>query len=115
MPAFECHLFVCCNQRDANHPRGCCDPTGQEALKDKFKTELKKRKLGPLFRVNSAGCLDQCESGPVVVLYPQAIWYGGVTPDDVERILDETVIGGRVIEELRIPDERLNCPAVKGK
>jgi (2Fe-2S) ferredoxin len=115
MPAFECHLFVCCNQRDAKHPRGCCDPAGQEALKDKFKTELKKRKLGPLYRVNSAGCLDQCENGPVVVLYPQAIWYGGVTPDDVERILDETVIGGRVIEELRIPDERLNNPAVKGK
>ncbi len=62
-------------------------PAGQEALKDKFKTELKKRKLGPLYRVNSAGCLDQCESGPVVVLYPQAIWYGGVTSDDVERIL----------------------------
>ena len=115
MPAFTCHLSVCCNQRSAGHPRGCCDPAGSEALREKFKSELKKRKLGPLYLVNSAGCLDQCESGPVVVLYPTAIWYGGVTPDDVERILDETVIGGRVIEELRIPEERLNDPGLKGK
>ena len=47
-----------------------------------------------------AGCLDQCERGPTVVIYPQGIWYGGVQPDDVPRILDETVeVGGRVLED----------------
>ncbi|MGC4002812.1 MAG: hypothetical protein QM811_06645 [Pirellulales bacterium] len=50
-----------------------------------------------------------------MVCYPQAVWYGGVTEHDVERILDETVIGGRVIDELRIPDEQLNNPALRKK
>ena len=63
-------------------------------------------------RANRAGCLDQCEYGPTVVIYPQQIWYGRVSPQDVPRIIDETVVGGRVIPELQIPDECLNT---KGK
>ncbi|MBX3413928.1 MAG: (2Fe-2S) ferredoxin domain-containing protein [Pirellulales bacterium] len=112
MPKFTCHLFVCCNRREPGHSRGCCDPEGSEELRNRFKSELKKRGLGPLVRANSAGCLDQCEQGPVLVIYPQEIWYGGVQLEDVSRIIEETVIGGRVIEELRIPDEKLNT---KGK
>ncbi len=109
MPPFTNHIFVCCNQRQPGHSRGCCDPEGQGQLRDCFKTELKRRGLGPLVRANQAGCLDQCEQGPTVVIYPQGIWYGGVTPADVSRIIEETIIGGRVIEELRIPDEKLNA------
>ncbi len=108
MPKFNCHLFVCCNRREPGHSRGCCDPEGSEALRERFKAELKKRNLGPLVRANKAGCLDQCEQGPSVVIYPEGIWYGGVTLDDVPRIIEETVIGGRVIEELVIRDEFLN-------
>ncbi len=108
MPKFICHLFVCCNRREPGG-RKCCDPEGNEELRERFKVELKKRKLGPLFRVNKAGCLDQCELGPTVVLYPQEIWYGGVKPEDVPRIIDETVIGGRVLPDLLIPDEKINC------
>jgi (2Fe-2S) ferredoxin len=108
MPPFTSHIFVCCNQRTPGHTRGCCDPEGQGKLRDCFKSELKRRGLGPLVRANQSGCLDQCELGPTVVIYPQAIWYGNVTAADVPRIIEETVIGGRVIEELRIPDERLN-------
>ena len=48
MPAFTSHIFVCCNQREPGHKRGCCDPEGAEALRDCFKAELKTRKLGPL-------------------------------------------------------------------
>jgi len=112
MPKFTCHLFVCCNRREAGHSRGCCDPAGSEALREKFKSELNRRGLGPTVRANKAGCLDQCELGPTVVIYPQQIWYGHVQPEDVERILDETVIGGRILEDLVIPDELLNT---KGK
>lgn len=108
MPSFQCHLFVCCNRREPGHSRGCCDPDGNESLKERFKSELKKRNLGPLFRANKAGCLDQCELGPTVVLYPQGIWYGHVTPDDVPRIIDETIVAGRVLDDLLIPDEQLN-------
>ena len=109
MPPFTSHIFVCCNRREPGHSRGCCDPDGSGKLRDCFKTELKKHKLGSLVRANQAGCLDQCELGPTVVIYPQAIWYGGVTPEDVPRIIEETVIGGRVIAELVIPPEKLNA------
>lgn len=108
MPAFTHHIFVCCNRREPGNSRGCCDPEGAGRLRDLFKAETKKRGLTPLVRANQAGCLDQCELGPVVVIYPQAIWYGNVQPEDVPRIIEETVIHGRVVEELRIPDEKLN-------
>ncbi|MCR9120392.1 MAG: (2Fe-2S) ferredoxin domain-containing protein [bacterium] len=112
MAPFTHHIFICTNRRTEGHPRGCCDSTGSEALRSKFKAAVKERGLGPLVRANSAGCLEQCELGPAVVIYPQEIWYGNVTLADVDRILDETVIGGKVIEELVIQPEMLNT---KGK
>lgn len=113
MPEFTSHIFICGNRRDPGNPRGCCNPDGADALRNAFKAELKQRNLGPLVRANQSGCLDQCELGPTVVIYPQAIWYGRVTLADVPRIIEETVIGGRVIEELRIPSEKLNNPALR--
>lgn len=108
MPEFICHLFVCCNRREPGHARGCCDPEGAGALKAALKEALKARKLGPTVRVNEAGCLDQCEYGPTVVVYPRQIWYGCVTLADVERIVDETVVAGRILSDLQIPAECLN-------
>ncbi len=109
MPAFTSHIFVCCNQREPGQKRGCCDPNGKEELRSCFKKELKRHDLGALVRANEAGCLDQCELGPTVVIYPQGIWYGNVQLEDVRRIVEETVIGGRVLEDLLIPDEALNA------
>lgn len=111
MPLFRHHLFVCCNQRAPGHSRGCCNPDGSAALRDCFKAELKQRNLGPLVRANQAGCLDQCELGPTVVIYPQQIWYGGVRLEDVPRIVEETIVHGRVLEDLLIPAEQLNVKA----
>jgi (2Fe-2S) ferredoxin len=111
MPKFTSHIFICCNQRAPGSGRGCCNPDGSEALRNRFKAELKKRNLGPLVRANKAGCLDQCELGPTVVIYPQQIWYGHVTLDDVPRIIDETIIGGHVLEDLLIGDKALNAAA----
>jgi (2Fe-2S) ferredoxin len=108
VPKFTSHIFVCCNQRQAGNSRGCCDPDGSEQLRGLFKAEVKRRGLGPEVRANRADCLDQCECGPTVVIYPQQIWYGGVRPEDVPRIIEETVVGGRVLEDLLISDEVLN-------
>ena len=108
MPKFSHHIFVCCNRRDACHPRGCCDPDQTEQLRTAFKAEIKNRKLAPLVRANKAGCLDQCELGPVVVIYPQNIWYGHVSVNDVQRIVEETIVGGQILEDLVISDELLN-------
>ena len=112
MPPFSCHLFVCCNRRPPDAPRQCCNPDNSAAVRTALKDELKRQGLGPTVRCNEAGCLDQCEYGPALVIYPQGIWYGGVTVDDVPRIVAETVVGGRVIPELQIPDACLNT---KGK
>jgi (2Fe-2S) ferredoxin len=112
MPLFDCHLFVCCNQREPGHPRGCCAAKGSEKIREALKAELKRRGLTGTVRANEAGCLDQCEFGPTMVIYPQQIWYGGLTEADVPRIVEETVIGGRILADLRIPDESLNS---KGK
>ncbi|MFO0885694.1 MAG: (2Fe-2S) ferredoxin domain-containing protein [Pirellulales bacterium] len=111
MAQFTHHLFVCCNQREPGK-RQSCDPKGSEELRAAFKKEIERRGLKPDVRANSAGCLDQCELGPVCVIYPQAIWYGNVQVSDVPRIVEETIVQGKIVEELRIPDEQLNT---KGK
>ncbi len=108
MPAFDCHVFVCCNERPGGHPRGCCHPEGS-ALRDALKAELNRHGRSELLaRVNQAGCLDQCEFGPTLVIYPRGIWYGRVTLADVPRIVEQTILGRQVLEDLRIPDECLN-------
>ena len=108
MPAFDKHIFVCCNQRAPGHSRGCCDPDGSGQLRARLKAELKRRGLGVQVRANTAGCLDQCEAGPTLVMYPQAIWYGNVQEEDVPRIVEKTILNDELIEELVIPDEVLN-------
>jgi (2Fe-2S) ferredoxin len=107
--AFTHHIFICTNRRDKDSSRASCDPDGEERLKSAFKKEVERHGLKPSVRANSAGCLDQCELGPVVVIYPQGIWYGGVRVKDVPRIVEETIVGGRIIPELQISDEQLNC------
>ena len=69
---------------------------------------MKKQGCGPLVRSSHSGCLDQCELGATVVIYPQAIWYGGVQPEDVPRIVEKTIKHGELLEDLLIPPEKLN-------
>jgi len=109
MPLFERHIFVCTNQRPEGSQRGCCDPEGKRALQSMFKAALARRGLKGAIRANAAGCLDQCEHGPTVVVYPEAVWYGGVTANDVEQIVESHVVGGVPVERLRIADECLNA------
>ena len=94
MAPFEKHVFVCTNRREAGHPRGSCDPTGGEALHKAFKQAIAERGLRRRIRANRSGCLDQCEHGPTVVVYPEAVWYGGVTLADVAEIVDQHLAGG---------------------
>lgn len=82
-----------------------------------MKDAVKEAGLKGRVRVNEAGCLDQCEHGPVIVVYPEAVWYGFVQPKDVEEIVDEHLIHGRPVERLRLAHGCLNtkeCPHRKG-
>jgi (2Fe-2S) ferredoxin len=115
MAPFERHLFICCNQREPGHPRGSCCPAGDEALQKAFKKALAARGLGRAVRANKSGCLDQCEHGPTVVVYPDAVWYGRVTLADVDEIVDRHIVGGVPVERLRLPDACVNTPACPHK
>ncbi len=118
MPQFEKHIFVCGNHRPAGHPRGCCDPQAEANLQKLFKQKLAERGLKGKVRANQAGCLDQCEHGPNLVVYPDAVWYGHVTEADVDEIIESHIIGGKPVERLRLADACLNtatCEHRKGK
>ena len=109
MPKLERHIFICTNQRPEGHPRGCCSPSGEGELYRLFKEKLSERGIpNSRVRANKAGCLDQCEVGPTVVVYPEAVWYSHVTPADVDEIIDSHIIGGQHVERLIIPDSLLN-------
>ena len=100
------HIFVCENQRDANNPKGCCaDKEGKE-IKNAFKLEIAQKNLKKVYRINSAGCLDVCEHGAAIVIYPQNIWYGGVQLKDVPQIVAESILGDKIIERLIIPSKK---------
>jgi (2Fe-2S) ferredoxin len=110
MPPYEKHVFICTNRREEGHPRGSCAEKGSEEVRARFKEALKKRGLARQMRANAAGCLDTCEFGCSVVVYPDGVWYQKVTPGDVDEIVDEHLVNGRVVERLRMPPTKDALP-----
>jgi (2Fe-2S) ferredoxin len=106
MTPYERHVFVCINERRPGHPRGCCKERGSEGVRNALKAEVHRLGLSSIVRVNNSGCLDACENGPTMVIYPEGIWYGHVDPSDVEEIAEKTIMNGEVIERLLIPELR---------
>ena len=109
---YESHIFCCTNQRDADHPRGSCKARGGEELRDYMKARAKELGLKGRARVNSAGCLDRCELGPCLVIYPEGIWYTVQTRADVDEILNRHVLGGEVVDRLVLPKDQVEPKAV---
>jgi (2Fe-2S) ferredoxin len=83
---FDVHLFVCTNRRPNGHRRGSCAGRGSEPLRDYLKARAKELGLRYV-RVNTSGCLDRCEFGPVMVIYPEGVWYRYDTREDLDEIL----------------------------
>ncbi len=101
---FEHHVFVCENRRPDGSPKGCCASKGGAAVREALKAELARRGLQGRVRANAAGCLDACARGVAVVVYPEGVWYGGVTPADVPEIVERHLVGGQPVERLRLRD-----------
>ncbi|MDO9313645.1 MAG: (2Fe-2S) ferredoxin domain-containing protein [Burkholderiaceae bacterium] len=103
MTYFNRHVFFCLNQRDKGEES--CARQGAQAGFDRCKSRVKDAGLsGPgQVRVNKAGCLDRCAGGPVVVVYPEAVWYTFVDNDDIDEIVDSHLKNGRVVERLLLP------------
>lgn len=104
MSHFDKHVFFCLNQRDDGRP--CCAERDAQQLQEYAKKRVKKLGLAGAgkVRVNKAGCLDRCELGPVVVVYPEAVWYTFVDEEDIDEIVESHLRDGRVVERLRLPD-----------
>ena len=111
MKRFEKHIFVCENVKPEGHPRGCCSEKGSVEVRQKFKSRLRELGLNATVRANSAGCLDACEFGITVVIYPEQTWYGGVTLEDVEEIIQEHILNNKPVERLKIKDQKFNRDA----
>ncbi len=107
MPDFARHVFICINQRPAGSPKGCCAAAGGAEVAAALKTKLYARGLKRVVRANKAYCLDQCARGVALVVYPEGVWYGGVTLDDLDELIEEHILGGRPVERLRIPAREL--------
>ncbi len=99
---FQHHVFFCINERDDG--RACCADRNAQALQEYAKKRLRTLNMnGPgKIRINKAGCLDRCEEGPVLVVYPEGIWYTYIDEEDIDEIVDSHLIAGKPVERLKI-------------
>lgn len=102
MSYFQHHVFFCCNQRDAGD--SCCNDhkaTGMQAYaKDRVRA-LGLKGEGRV-RINKAGCMDRCDEGPVLVVYPDAVWYTYVDKEDIDEIIESHLVKGQIVERLKL-------------
>lgn len=102
MSYYRYHVFFCTNLRADGSQ--CCQQYGAQAARDHAKQRIKSLKMAGKggVRINNAGCLDRCAEGPVLVVYPEGVWYTYVDNEDIDEIIDEHLVGGRVVERLQI-------------
>ena len=100
---FERHIFICENKREKGHPRGCCHDKGSNDIRLRFKQEIISNKLIGKVRANKAGCLDFCEQGPTVVVYPEGTWYRITDSEkDVKDIVKQHCMEGKIVKRCQI-------------
>ena len=99
---YDRHVFFCCNQRTDG--TASCNDHGSQEMRDYAKARIKELGLAGKgrLRINQAGCLDRCEEGPVMVVYPEGVWYTYVDKHDVDEIIDKHLVNGIIVERLRI-------------
>ncbi len=112
MGYYRHHLFFCTNRRPDGAERPSCALCDAGELRGYAKAKLKALGLtGPGgVRANTAGCLDRCEEGPVLVIYPEGVWYTYVDEADLDEIIERHIIGGEIVDRLRLPDQPVELP-----
>ena len=104
-PFYTRHVFCCVNERPPGHPRGCCKDKDAVRLRNYMKARAKELGLKGV-RINAAGCLDRCELGPTMVIYPEGVWYRCRTSEDVDEVLQTHLVqGGRVARLMLQPED----------
>ncbi len=101
---YQHHVFFCVNQRDDG--RASCADCGALAAQKYAKKRIKELDLNGAgkIRINQAGCLDRCELGPVLVVYPEGVWYTFVDNDDIDEIIDSHLVHGKIVQRLLLPN-----------
>jgi (2Fe-2S) ferredoxin len=104
MSYYRYHVFFCTNHREE---AACCEDHGARAMRDYAKAQVKARGLAGRggVRINTAGCLDRCAEGPVIVVYPEETWYTYVDREDIDEIIEEHLAHGRPVERLRLQED----------
>ena len=99
---YRYHVFFCINQREGGQP--CCADKGAVAMRDDAKARIKALKLDGRgqVRINQAGCMDRCNQGPTIVVYPEGVWYSYAGQSDIDEIIEEHLRHGRPVARLRI-------------
>jgi len=103
-PTFEKHVFICTASRPPGHPKGCCNSKGSAELLDAMKMDVFEREINDRIRINSAGCLDSCENGPSLVVYPEGVWYKPQSKEDVLEIVEKHLVGNEVVDRLLVKE-----------
>ena len=101
---YDSHIFVCTNRRPDGHKRGSCAAGGSEKIKDYMKARAKELGIARI-RVNASACLDRCELGPCVVIYPEGVWYKVDSREAADAVLMRHVVQGGRVPELLLPKE----------
>ncbi len=96
------HIFICTSCRINGQQRGFCHAKEAVKIVERFMEEVEDRDLSGEVMITNTGCFGICDKGPIVVVYPEGVWYGALTPKDVEKIFDHHIEGGKPLEELRI-------------
>ena len=102
MSYYQHHVFFCTNLRENGEQS--CEQCNASEIRAWAKARIKELGLSGQgkIRINTAGCLDRCEHGPVMVVYPGEFWYTYLDREDVEEIIDSHLIGGQIVERLLI-------------
>ena len=96
---YDYHIFCCVNERPESAIRECCKNKNSLILRNYMKKKISELGLKSI-RVNQSGCLDRCELGPIMVIYPEGIWYSYRTAEDVDEIISEHIIKGKIVKRL---------------
>lgn len=98
---FKRHVFFCVQQRPPTHPRGSCGAQGAMSLWEYMSARLEQQGMADIGRT-ATGCFGFCQAGPIMVVYPEGVWYQPRTPEDVDDIIKTHLVGGELVERLAV-------------